>query len=333
MQLTPTTEARRFRDYVWIAARGFCMGAADVVPGVSGGTMAFILGIYDELLHAIHAVNLDLIRRLLSLRWREAFADFPWRFLLAVGLGIGLAIFTLAEGLSWALHHHPSLVWAFFFGLVLASVGVVCKRVRHWTPVTLALAALAAVGAYALVGMTPAQTPDDAWFLFLSGAIAICAMILPGISGAFILVLLGKYEYVLDAVVHGDVLTLSIVGAGCAVGLVSFVRLLRWLLAHYPDPTVAVLAGFMLGSLRKVWPWKETSPASAEVAGDTLDVHLNVMPSALTPEVGLTLGLVLLGVGLVWGTEYLAGRRMAPTASSAPRAALPLGGEEHEPGA
>lgn len=330
MEPSPKGKPRRFADYFWIAARGFCMGAADVVPGVSGGTMAFILGIYDELVNAIHAVNLQLIRRLLSLRWREAFADFPWRFLLAVGLGIGLAIFTLAEGLSWALHHYPSLVWAFFFGLVLASVVVVRKRVRHWTPVTVALAALAAVGAYALVGLTPAQTPDEAWFLFLSGAIAICAMILPGISGAFILVLLGKYEYVLEAVVRGDVLTLAIVGAGCAVGLVSFVRLLRWLLTRYPDPTVAVLAGFMLGSLRKVWPWKRAAPANAEVAGDTLDVHLNVIPSALTPEVGLALGLLLLGVALVLGTEYLAGRRLASAAAGAHRATPPRGGEEHE---
>lgn len=305
------------------------MGAADVVPGVSGGTMAFILGIYDELLHAIHAVNLTFLRLLLSLRWREAFTGFPWRFLLAIALGIGLAIFTLAEGLSWALHHHPSLVWAFFFGLVLASVGVVRKRVRLWTPSLAVLAALAAVGAYALVGMTPAQTPDEAWFLFLSGAIAICAMILPGISGAFILVLLGKYEDVLEAVVHGDVVTLSIVGAGCVVGLASFVRLLRWLLARYHDRTVAVLTGFMLGSLRKVWPWKASPPPGAEAGSETLGVHLNILPTAFTTEVGLELALACLGAGLVWGTEYLARKRTFPEIPREAHAALPPGQQLH----
>ncbi|MDW8328073.1 MAG: DUF368 domain-containing protein, partial [Anaerolineales bacterium] len=315
MSLTPIHQTRSLKDYFWIAARGFCMGAADVVPGVSGGTMAFILGIYDELLNAIHAVNLDFIRRLLTLRWREAFAHFPWRFLLALGLGIGTAIFSLARGLRWMLEHHPSPVWAFFFGLVLASVIVVRKRVRRWTPATIALAVLAAVGAYVLVGLTPTQTPDTLWFLFLSGAIAICAMILPGISGAFILVLLGKYQYVLDAVVRLDVLTLAIFAAGCAVGLLSFVRLLRWLLRQYHDPTVAVLAGFMLGSLRKVWPWKETLVNGV----DSHFAHeINVLPSVFSPEVGLALALLLLGVALVWGIEYLAARRIEPVRSSVP---------------
>ncbi|MCS6910224.1 MAG: DUF368 domain-containing protein [Anaerolineales bacterium] len=315
MSLTPIRQTHSLRDYFWIAARGFCIGAADVVPGVSGGTMAFILGIYDELLNAIHAVNLDFIRRLITLRWREAFAHFPWRFLLALGLGIGTAIFSLARGLRWMLEHHPSLVWAFFFGLVLASVIVVRKRVRHWTLAAITLAVLAASGAYVLVGLTPTQTPDTPWFLFLSGAIAICAMILPGISGAFILVLLGKYQYVLDAVVHFDVLTLVIFATGCTVGLLSFVRLLRWLLRHYHDPTVAVLAGFMLGSLRKVWPWKETLVNGV----DSHFAHeVNVLPSAFSPEVGLALALLLLGVALVWGIEYLAARRIEPVRSSVP---------------
>ncbi len=309
MPLTPTRRTRSLKDYFWIAARGFCMGAADVVPGVSGGTMAFILGIYDELLHAIHAINLDFLRRLLTLRWREAFAHFPWRFLLALGVGIGAAIFSLAEGLSWALEHYPAPVWAFFFGLVLASVFVVRKRVQRWTPAVMALAWLAAIGAYVLVGLTPTQTPDAPWFLFLSGAIAICAMILPGISGAFILVLLGKYQYVLDAVVRLDLFTLALVAAGCVVGLLSFVRVLRWLLQHYHDPTVAVLAGFMFGSLRKVWPWKETFPAGA-TGENILTQQLNVLPATFSPEVGLALALLLLGAGLVWGIDYLAARQV-----------------------
>lgn len=292
---------RTLKDYLWLAARGFCMGAADVVPGVSGGTLAFILGIYEELLQAIHAVNLTFIRRLLTLKWRAAFADLPWRFLLAVGLGIATAIFTLAEGLSWALHTHPSLVWAFFFGLVLASAFMVRKRVARWLFPTVLTAVLSAAGAYLLVGLAPAETPNAPWFLFLSGAVAICAMILPGISGAFILVLLGKYQAVLDAVVHLDFVALFLVAAGAATGLVSFVRLLRWLLHRNHDLTIAALTGLMLGSLRKVWPWK------------TADVlfgrELNLLPASLTLEVGLALALAALGFALVLTVEFLVSRR------------------------
>jgi putative membrane protein len=305
------TKPRTLRQYVGVAARGFCMGAADVVPGVSGGTMAFILGIYEELLHAIHTINLDFVRRLLSLRWREALAHIPWRFMLALGLGIGAAILALARSISWALEHHPSLVWAFFFGLVLASIVTVRKRVRRWTLPVILSAALAALGAYALVGLTPAKTPDAPWFLFLSGALAICAMILPGISGAFILVLLGKYHTVLDAVVTRDVVTLAIVAAGCVVGLLSFARLLRWLFQHYHDLVVAMLLGLMLGSLRKVWPWKETQTALADSGGteNVLQGFNNVLPADLTPETLLAVSLMLLGFGLIIGMERLNARQ------------------------
>ncbi len=310
----PGPEGQRGRtaiDHVWIAARGYAMGAADVVPGVSGGTMAFILGIYDELLNAIHAVDGAFLRRLLTLRWREALAHFPWRFLLALGLGIGLAIVTLAQGIDWALHNHPSLVWAFFFGLVLASVWVVRKRIQRWTPVILAFSGLAAVAAFILVGLTPAETPNAPWFLFISGAVAICAMILPGISGAFILVLLGKYQYVLNAVVQRDLVTLAIVAAGCVVGLLSFARALRWLLRRYHDATVAVLVGFMFGSLRKVWPWKSAAAGQAGV-DPALAQEFNVLPPALTADVGLALALMALGFGLVLLIDLLASRQAAP---------------------
>jgi putative membrane protein len=188
---------RSLLDYFWISARGFAMGAADVVPGVSGGTMAFILGIYDELLDAIHAVDMNFIRRILTFKWKEAFAEFPWKFLLALALGIGTAVLTLANALHWALENKPVYIWAFFFGLIVASIITVRKRVGSWSMVNILAAAAATVGAYILVGLTPSETPHTPILLFLSGAVAICAMILPGISGAFILVLLGKYTYVL----------------------------------------------------------------------------------------------------------------------------------------
>lgn len=306
MQVKETHMARRgLKGYLSVAARGFAMGAADVVPGVSGGTMAFILGVYDELLHAIHAVDLDFMRRLLKLEFREAFADFPWRFLLALGLGIGAAIFTLAEGLNWALNNHPVLVWSFFFGFVLASVLAVSKRVRRWTQAVVGIAGLAALSSFLVMGMVPLETPVAPWFLFLSGALAITAMILPGLSGAFILVLLGKYHYILEAVVHGDLATLTLVAAGAAAGLLSFARLLRWMFHRHHDATVAALMGLILGALRKVWPWKASQPR----AGSEVELlhEYNVLPPAFTSEVGLAIGLAALGFGLVLGLDYLAG--------------------------
>lgn len=313
MQLAEAKKSERgLKDYFWVAARGFCMGAADVVPGVSGGTMAFILGIYEELIDAIHAVDLEFIRRLVSFRFRQAFSGFPWRFLLALGLGLATAIVTLAEGLSWALTNRPVLVWAFFFGLVLASVFVVRKRVSNWTLPLVLTAALAASGAYYLVGMVPVETPDNPWFLFLSGAIAINAMILPGISGAFILVLLGKYQYVLDAVVNRDLLVLLLVLSGGAVGLVTFARILRWLFRHYHDFTVAALIGLIVGALRKVWPWKELTQLPSGSLGELhLILERNVLPTEFSLETGLAVGLMVVGFGLVLSLEYLAGRQIS----------------------
>ena len=294
--------SRSFKDYLLISARGFCMGAADVVPGVSGGTMAFILGIYDELIGAIHSINGTFIRHVLGLRLREALAQVPWQFLLALMAGIVAAIFLLARPLKHALETHPSLVFAFFFGLVLASVLVVRKRVTRWTPTRIGLLGAAAMGAFVLVGLAPTKTPNDPLFLFLSGAIAICAMILPGISGSFILVFLGKYEQVIGAVAQLDIVTLVIFAAGCVVGLLSFVRLLRWLLRHYHDATIAVLTGFMLGSLRRVWPWQDFT------ADGTLSL---AWPAAINGEVILAAALVMIGVGLVLLLERLAEQRGA----------------------
>jgi putative membrane protein len=308
---------RTFQDYLLVTLRGMCMGAADVVPGVSGGTMAFILGIYDELIHAVHALNWTFLRRLLGLQWRAAFAGFPWRFLLALGLGILLAVFTLAEGLSWALHHHPTLVWAFFFGLVLASIVLVRRRVRHWTAGRAVAAALAAALLFWLIGVAPVETPDAPWFLFLSGFTAVCAMILPGISGAFILVLLGKYQDVLDALITFDLFTLGVFAAGAAAGLIGFVRVLRFLLMRRHDGTVAVLMGMMIGSLRKVWPWKAqvTAAAGQEAA---VPHEMPALPPEFTLEAGMAAGLMLAGMGTIALVNYLAERKAQHDGVSAP---------------
>jgi putative membrane protein len=305
------TSRRTFKDYFWIAARGYAMGAADIVPGVSGGTMAFILGIYEELIQAIHSVNIAFIRRMVTFRFKDAFADFPWRFLLALVAGLATAILTLASGLKWALETHPSLVWAFFFGLVLSSVFVVRKRVRRWSLVTFLMVGLGALAGYSLIGVVPVDTPNDAWFLFLSGALAICAMILPGISGAFILVLLGKYEYILNAVVTRDILTLLIVIAGAAAGLLTFARILRWFFKNYHDITVSILIGLILGALRKVWPWKETVEGHL---GSLLE--RNVLPEAFTTEVALALIMMGVGFSVVLVLDYFASRNSQQPALS-----------------
>lgn len=304
------------RDYAAISLRGFLMGSADVVPGVSGGTIAFITGIYEALIDAINAVNVQFVRRLLTLQWRAAFADFPWQFLLALGLGLGAAVLTMAHFLNWALTHYETLVWGFFFGLIVASIIVVLKRVRRWTPMAAGLLLAFAIVMYLLIGVTPHEMPHTPVFLFLSGALAICAMILPGISGAFILVLLGQYHYVLEAVVNQDWLTLIIVAAGSAVGILLFARVLKWLFANYHDLTVAALIGLMIGSLRKIWPWKLTLQSEIEPDGSVVPlVQQNILPAGLDGETLSVIGLALLGFVLVIGLEALAARRQAPPAA------------------
>ena len=259
--------------YLLLTMKGFCMGAADVVPGVSGGTMAFILGIYEELITSIKSFDMMFLKRLLSLRVKDALDHASWQFLAAIGVGILIAIFSLARLLGWLLQNQPVLIWSFFFGLIVASLFTVSKHIDKWTPTIFAWTGIGTLFTYFLVGVVPAKTPDAAWFLFMSGAIAICAMILPGISGAFILVLLGKYHYVLDAVNNRDVLTLMLVAAGAGAGLITFVRILNWLFSRYHNLTIALLTGLMLGSLRKVWPWKKTLQSM-------VDSHGNVVPMA-----------------------------------------------------
>jgi putative membrane protein len=311
---TPNTtetqqQTRTFIDYILLTLRGFAMGSADVVPGVSGGTMAFILGIYEELIDSIrNMVNPEAIKLLVRFKLKEALDILPWKFLLAVGIGILLAILSLAQFLEWMLENHAALLWSFFFGLVVASIFTVRKRVKKWGVTTIVSTVIGTIVAYIIVGLVPAQTPNTPWFLFLSGALAICAMILPGISGAFILVLLGKYEYVLAAVNNRDILTLLLVAAGAAVGIVTFAQILGWLFKRYHDTTVAVLIGFMLGSLRKIWPWKETVK-SIEHHGEQIPIEqINVLPPAWDGAFVFAVVLAIVGFTIVLVLDYVASR-------------------------
>ena len=300
---------RSFPDYIILGAKGICMGASDVVPGVSGGTMAFILGIYEELIDAIRSFDLKSFQFLVTLKIRPLLDRISWRFLLAVGIGIFTAIFTLARLLSWLLNNSPVFIWSFFMGLILASVVSVSRRVEKWRVPTWLCLVGGTLGAYFLVGLVPVSTPNAPWFLFLCGAVAICAMILPGISGAYILVLLGKYQYVLDAVNHRDVFVLALVSAGACVGIVAFSRILGWLLRNYHDLMVAILTGLMLGSLRKVWPWKETLDSVVDVHGKVVPVlQSNILPGQWNGEVLVALSLMLVGLLAVLFLDRLGNR-------------------------
>lgn len=316
---------RTLKEYASLTLRGMAMGAADIVPGVSGGTMAFILGIYEELLHSIRTIGRpEFLRAVFRLRVKEVFQLLNWPFLAAVGLGIFISILTLSGMLEWLLVNQPVYIWSFFFGLVLASVFTVSVRVGRWTPTAFLLLALGAVIAYWIVGLVPAQTPNTWWFLLLSGALASCAMILPGISGAFILVILGKYQYVLSAVNQRDVVTIGLVAVGAAIGLVTFAQVLSWLFKRYHDLTVAVLIGLMVGSLRKLWPWKVDVEWLRDSAGNfVLDRHgdllvikqANVLPDFSTTagwvETAVALLLALTAIAAVVMIDRLAGQKEA----------------------
>ena len=245
-------------DYLIISLKGMAMGAADVVPGVSGGTIAFISGIYEELIGTLNNINFALLKNLktegLKITWKKANGPF----LLALLSGVFVSIISLAKGVEWFLEHHPILLWSFFFGLVLASIVYVGKQIKTTAKdfkLFLAMA-IGAVIAYLITTINPSETTDANLFLFFAGALAICAMILPGISGSFILVIIGAYSPILEALNSRDIKTILIFGAGAVVGLLSFSKLLKWLFEKYHRITLAVITGFMIGSLNKIWPWK-----------------------------------------------------------------------------
>lgn len=293
-------------QYIRLFFTGAAMGTADLIPGVSGGTIAFLLGIYDELLQSIKTVSGPFLKTLLKGQVKAAFKLVPFRFLTPLLLGLFGAIFTLAKLLSYLLDTYPSFVWAFFFGLVIASTWIVLKRVKKWQPSLWIGFVVAAIVTYLLVGAIPIETPTTLGFTFISGAIAICAMILPGISGSFILLLMGQYQHILGSVVNKDFTTLIVFAAGCALGLSFFARFLTWLFKHHHDISVAVLSGIMLGSIRKIWPWKETLLTRINSHGEVVPlVEKNILPGNFDTSVIFVIVLALLGIAFVWYLEKL----------------------------
>lgn len=274
------------------------MGAADVVPGVSGGTIAFITGIYEELINSIKGINLKAIKLFFTGRWFSFWKQINGNFLLAVFSGVFISVLSLAKVLEYLLEHQPVLIWSFFFGLVLASSYVVSRKITRWQyPKIVALVAGIGIAFY-ITSVTPTTTTDASWFVIFSGGLASCAMILPGISGSFILLLLGKYSFALHAVNEGIILDLLLLGAGAVTGLILFANLLSWLLRKYHDVTIAVLVGFMIGSLNKIWPWKETLKTIV-VEGELRPlVEKNILPSAGNQGDQLWLALLMLLAGI-----------------------------------
>lgn len=298
---------RGIKDYGMLMLKGIAMGAADVVPGVSGGTVAFIVGIYEELINSIKSINPTNLKLLFSLRIAEFWKAINANFLLALVSGIGISIFSLAKLITYLLENEPVLVWAFFFGLVLCSTYFVAKTITQWDWKTYLFFFIGTVAAYFITVATPAETPSNLFFIFLCGAIAICAMILPGISGSFILVLLGKYFYIMSAVKSLDIVVMLVFICGAFIGITSFSNVLSFLLRRFHNTTIATLAGFMLGSLNKVWPWKETIETYVDSHGHIKPlVEENILPNTLLWE---GIGLMLFGFILVYVLEKISQKK------------------------
>ena len=301
------------RNYPLLVLKGIGMGAADVIPGVSGGTIAFITGIYEELVGAIRSFDLTALRLLGRFDLRGFWRHIHGGFLFSVLAGIAISVFSLAKLMKYLLESYPIFVWSFFFGLIIASSWLVAREVKRWGIGTVVALVAGAVAAYVITVLSPASTPDAWWFIVLSGAVAICAMILPGISGAFILLLLGKYQYIMTAIGELNLPVILIFAVGAVAGIVSFSHLLSWLLKHWHDCTIAVLMGFMIGSLNKVWPWKEAVETFVDSHGKTMPlIEHNITPNrfeALTGQDAHLLPaivLCLLGFASIYAIETTA---------------------------
>lgn len=289
------------------------MGVADVIPGVSGGTIAFISGIYEELIESIKSIDVDAFKLIGKFEIGEFWKKINGNFLVAVLAGIVTSLLSLARLMTYLLEHHPIPVWSFFFGLILVSAPLILRDIKKWNFVTALSGMIGIVVAYLITVISPTETPTNLLFIFFCGALAICAMILPGISGAFILLLIGKYEYMIKALIGFDIPVILVFVTGCFLGLLGFSRFLSWVLTHYRFPTLALLAGFMIGSLNKVWPWKEVT--SFRINSEGLQVAAtdsSILPGQYFEKTGLdpllfqAVLFVALGIFLVVAIEKIA---------------------------
>lgn len=249
---------RRLKDYLIISFKGLAMGAADAVPGVSGGTIAFISGIYEELIQTISNVNISLFKTLLNKGFKSFWKTLNGNFILALLSGIIISFVSFMKLAKYLLEYHPVLIWSYFFGLIVASIYFVGKQITKWNMATIVSLIAGTSIAFYISKLPSMATNESPWFLFIAGAIAICAMILPGISGSFILIIIGAYKTLSDAIHDFDFKKIIIFAGGAIIGLLSFSHVLKWLFKNYHNATLALLTGFIFGSLNKVWPWKKT---------------------------------------------------------------------------
>ncbi|CAM1374225.1 DUF368 domain-containing protein [Tenacibaculum xiamenense] len=305
--------SRSLKDYVVIGLKGVAMGAADVVPGVSGGTIAFISGIYEELLTSISNINLGLLQTLKKEGFKKAWNELNGNFLLALFIGILTSVLSLANAIKWLLKNEPILLWAFFFGLVLASILYIGKQVEKWSKSGLILGILGVALGY-IITVVPSIGGQESGYLFLvfSGALASCAMILPGISGSYILLLIGVYPLVMKALSERDLVVISIIAIGVIIGLTTFSKLLKWLFSKYKNEMLISLTGIMLGSLNKVWPWKKVLSTYTDRHGEVKPLlEKSILPSSYEgdPQLLYAVLLAIIGFNLIILLEKIATKK------------------------
>lgn len=317
---------RRFLDYAIITLKGLAMGAADVVPGVSGGTIAFISGIYQELIDSINKVNFGVLKTFRTLGLKAAWKQINGGFLFSLVLGIGISILTFAKIITFSLAHYPILVWAFFFGLVIASIAFVMKDVDKWTLRSIIFLIFGTIVSYLVTIIEPTSSPDSYLYLFFSGFVAIIAMVLPGISGAFILLLMGSYTSIIKTInqfrdalfnlnwdlLQQTVLKLLTFAIGAIIGLKLFSKILHWMFQSHKNPTLALLIGFMIGSLNKIWPWKKTLTWRKDSAGiDIPLVEKSISPFSFdgNPQIVFAICLMLMGFLTIFILEKLGAKK------------------------
>ncbi|MBO4741690.1 MAG: DUF368 domain-containing protein [Bacteroidales bacterium] len=295
------------KKWILLFFKGMAMGASDVVPGVSGGTIAFITGIYERLIHAIKSINFANLKLFFKGQFKEFWQNIDGWFLVCVVAGIGVSFLSLAKLITMLLNAYPQYVWSFFFGLILASTIFVGRDVK-WNWKTILAFILFAVLSFFITSPenSPLAENDSYWYIFLCGAVAICAMILPGISGSFILVLLGQYTFMLTALTELQIAVILVFAAGALIGIVSFSHVLNWLFTHFKQITLAALTGFMFGSLNKIWPWKETLETFIDRHGEVKPlIQSNILPQ-INSEFWLSIIMIIAGLALIFVIELIA---------------------------
>lgn len=317
-----------FLKYLMVTVKGICMGAADVIPGVSGGTIAFMTGIYEDLVGSINNINITALKLLFTGKFKQFWKHINGNFLLSLITGILISILSLAKLMQYLLNHQPIQTWAFFFGLIVASSIFILKGIKAWKVKDFVMLVFGIILGVVVCTLSPTETPDGLWFILICGAIAICAMILPGISGSFILLILGKYEYMMGTIadiVSGkgdlmDFLTVIVFIIGAAAGIIAFSKFLHWLLEHYHRETLLVMAGFIIGSLVKVWPWSdkktvvlsqfpELAASGENIPAEVIDKYFGMVDMHIGGAVAFALIGFILVVGIEVASKMISSRR------------------------